>query len=386
MKTVPVLSTVNCFVAEGAVGIYSDMVAGLKPEYTPTTLALHSVACYDSTVQIAAQNRSYQQLVAARVPVHTLDRMWNSGPDERSFTFNERERAQGLLRAARVLLTLESGPVGITNELWTPPGITCMYRSAPEMDPALESLRQAVAAGRIVACTFDSETARDNYAAAGIRPPIMKIVDDGIDLDRFRPSPTARGEGRKKLGIPDEASVVLLVARLNADKDIDLFLASAAIYLRQDPTRHAVMIGNGLNYGNPELMKLIEHRFAGDTSLLQRLHCPEPSNHMEGIYPIADVTTLTSRCESNPLCLKEALASDCAVVSTDVGDVRRVLEDCGIVVPDRNPQAIAAAWAEAQQRHERGELALSNAKRQSFGRPAMISGYKKVIGTVLANA
>jgi glycosyltransferase involved in cell wall biosynthesis len=54
---------------------------------------------------------------------------------------------------------------------------------------------------------------------------------------------------------------------------------------------------------------------------------------------------LTSRNEGTPVCLIEALAAGCAVVSTDVGGVRDVLEGgrLGLLVPPGDAGAFAAA-------------------------------------------
>jgi glycosyltransferase involved in cell wall biosynthesis len=69
-----------------------------------------------------------------------------------------------------------------------------------------------------------------------------------------------------------------------------------------------------------------------------------PFDEMPWAYASADALVLTSRAEGAPNCVKEALACGIPVVSTDVGDVREVLDGlppCAVVAPE--PETIAAA-------------------------------------------
>ena len=58
-----------------------------------------------------------------------------------------------------------------------------------------------------------------------------------------------------------------------------------------------------------------------------------------------DVFVMPSLWEAMPLALLEAMAARRAIVVTDVGDNRRVVDDgeCGVVVPAGDPAALAAA-------------------------------------------
>ena len=75
-------------------------------------------------------------------------------------------------------------------------------------------------------------------------------------------------------------------------------------------------------------------------------------------YAREDVFVLSSRTGQMPIALLEAMASGCAVVSTDVGDVRAILpeEQQRWVVPAGQPEALAAAL--------RGVLADADLRRR----------------------
>lgn len=66
---------------------------------------------------------------------------------------------------------------------------------------------------------------------------------------------------------------------------------------------------------------------------------PEPAD----AYAAGDVVLLSSSAEGFPLSLVEAMFCGRPTVSTDVGAVREVIGGTGLVVPSRNPKALAEA-------------------------------------------
>jgi len=67
-----------------------------------------------------------------------------------------------------------------------------------------------------------------------------------------------------------------------------------------------------------------------------------PSNAMPDYYNAADAMILCSMSEGSPTVVKEALACELPVVSTDVGDVRELAERVRkILICDSTPEALA---------------------------------------------
>ncbi|MFE2425168.1 DUF3492 domain-containing protein [Streptomyces sp. NPDC059373] len=82
-------------------------------------------------------------------------------------------------------------------------------------------------------------------------------------------------------------------------------------------------------------------------------------------YAAGDVVVLSSIVEGFPVTLVEAMACGRATVSTDVGAVREVIGGTGLVVPPRNPRALAEACVallrDPERRHRLGAAARERA-------------------------
>lgn len=144
--------------------------------------------------------------------------------------------------------------------------------------------------------------------------PSLPILSCGVPTDLFRP--LDRSEARERLGIDAGARVVLFPADPAVPvKDYPLF--QAALERLPEPVRAGLVVRT-----------------------LGSVPPPEAPWHMAA----ADVVVLTSRHESGPLVVKEALACGVPVVAVDVGDVPETLDGVpGCMVVPRDAGAIAGA-------------------------------------------
>lgn len=82
-----------------------------------------------------------------------------------------------------------------------------------------------------------SEAARSSYLKAGLDPQTIKVVYNGIDLERF----AIRGDRdatRRALGIPPTAFVVLYAGRITRPKNIEMLISAfARLGLQPDQAR-----------------------------------------------------------------------------------------------------------------------------------------------------
>ena len=106
---------------------------------------------------------------------------------------------------------------------------------------------------------------------------------------------------------------------------------------------------------NPALSEMI-----GAHGLTDRVVRLGDRRDLERLYPAFDIVTLSSAFgEALPMVLGEAMACGIPCVATDSGDASLVIGDTGIVVPPRDPAALAAGWAQL--------IALGDAGRAARG-------------------
>jgi glycosyltransferase involved in cell wall biosynthesis len=143
---------------------------------------------------------------------------------------------------------------------------------------------------------------------------------------------------RAELGVPDDAPLVVAVARLHPQKDLPTLLRAAALLRDRVPGVRVVVVGEG-----PEraaLAALTAELGLGETVSLAG-QSPEAADELAA----ADVVAVSSRWESGPLVVAEALALGRPVVSTPVGFVPELIDDgvSGRIVPVGDPRALADA-------------------------------------------
>lgn len=68
-----------------------------------------------------------------------------------------------------------------------------------------------------------------------------------------------------------------------------------------------------------------------------------PRRDIERLAAALDIACLSSWSESFPNAVAEAMSCEVPCVVTDVGDAAHIVGDTGIVVPSRNPEALAEA-------------------------------------------
>ena len=168
------------------------------------------------------------------------------------------------------------------------------------------------AAGLVVPSERLATIARDEW-----KQPASKVhlIPNGIPLERFEAS--ADGDAlRLSLGIPSNAVVIGACGHLRPEKNPVRLIDALALMREQ---AHLVFIGDG-----PERRAVEEARAGG---LRDRVHLVGHVDDPAPYYQLMDVFALSSDTEQMPVALLEAMASSLPVVSTDVGDVRRVLPD-----------------------------------------------------------
>ena len=175
------------------------------------------------------------------------------------------------------------------------------------------------------------------HSAHGFRDDKMVVVPNGIDMNYFRPDPSARSRKRGEWKITDSESVIGIVARLDPMKDHQTFLQAASILAKTNDNLRFVCVGNG---PKPYMSKLTG--LASELGLGGRLLWAGVCKDMPATYNGFDVVVVSSSFgEGFPNVVGEAMACGIPCVVTDVGDSALIVEDTRLVVSPGNPEAMS---------------------------------------------
>jgi glycosyltransferase involved in cell wall biosynthesis len=197
----------------------------------------------------------------------------------------------------------------------------------------------------------------------GLRPKRWEVIHNGFDVDRFRPRPEFRMRVRATLGLSPRDFVVGCVARFTPEKDHGTLLRAIRYVYESRPDTVVVLVRAGSHLVSARIRAC-----ARAFDLADRLVVVEAREGVEEYYAAFDVHALASWSESFPNAIGEAMASGCPVVATDVGGVRELVGEAGVLVPPRDERALAQAI---------GELASNPARRVALA----AAGRERVVQT-----
>jgi glycosyltransferase involved in cell wall biosynthesis len=202
-----------------------------------------------------------------------------------------------------------------------------------------------------------------------LAPPPLKVIPNGVDLDRFAPTPLASGP-----------PTVTVVANLIAYKRHDLFLRAFAMLTKKLPHARATLVGDG-----PERLKLEKLTF--ELGLQERVLFVGRLDDPRRFIAEAHVAALTSIHEGLPNAVLESMAMARPVVSTRVGGIPELIHHDreGLLVEDR-PDAVADGLLQILCDRERMERmgSAARARAESFGWDQVVARTEDVYRRVIA--
>jgi glycosyltransferase involved in cell wall biosynthesis len=232
---------------------------------------------------------------------------------------------------------------------------------SPALTRAVVQTERALARSttRLVAV---GEQVRDDLLSADIgRPDQYAVVPPGIAL----PPAPSRTAAREALGLPPDALIAVLVARLTTIKRPERFVEVARRLADRHPEAVFAVVGEG------ELLPALKAQAGPNVRFLGW------RADVETVYAASDLAVLTSDNEGMPVSLIEAALCGVPAVSTRVGSVAEVvLDGCSgwlcAVDPDALTEAVNEALSNLPRLRAAGDAARDHSTR-SFGRARLVA-------------
>ena len=262
-----------------------------------------------------------------------------------------RIRRQAALEGARLVVLDPALPLG-----WVGPGVCLPYAlvlhgaevTVPASLPGVNRMLARVVKGAsLLVCGGEYPAAQAARCVGGPAdlPPVA-LITPGVDVDRFRPlDEVERKEARRRLGLPEDAPLVVGVSRLVPRKGFDVLLRAVARLADRVPDLVLAVAGDGRD--RPRLER--EARRAGSpVRFLGRV----PDDQLPGLVGCADAFAMCCRDrwlglerEGFGIVFLEAAACGVPVLAGRSGGASEAVVDgvTGLVCDrPRDPAAVAA--------------------------------------------
>jgi teichuronic acid biosynthesis glycosyltransferase TuaC len=249
------------------------------------------------------------------------------------------------------------GVAAILLGYWFRRPVTITLRGS-EVDMVKYRMRRAILgwalrrADRVIAVSSQlAELARH----LGVPGDSIRVIGNGVDLERFRP--LDRASARQRLKVSESAKLVVSVGHLARVKGFHRVLPALSDLAQEHSSIQFVIVGGAAGSSGTypaELAQSIARLGLEDRVTITGA---VPPDTVADWLSAADVFVLASEREGSPNALREAMACGCPVVAADVGDAAqivtsrsgRLVRESGSMQAWRDAvsQALFAAWDRA---------------------------------------
>lgn len=203
--------------------------------------------------------------------------------------------------------------------------------------------RLATSADRVLALTCGE--ARLLHRRFGIPGSRISVVPAGVDLDRFRPTPSPDDAAVVTRLAPGAGPLLLFVGRLQPLKGPDVAVRTLAAVRASVPDARLLIVGgtsgSGAGRTGPDELRLLARELGvgGAVALAEA----QPQSVLASLYRAAEVVLVPSRSETFGLVALEAQACGTPVVAARVGGLAAVVGEGGTLVTGHDPGTHADA-------------------------------------------
>lgn len=236
----------------------------------------------------------------------------------------------------------------------------------------------ALLSKRADAIIYNSRLSATQHEEFGYDARKRRVIATGFDCNIFYPAEEARKDVLRELGLESSAILVGLVARYHPMKDHAGFFRAAGRIAQGHPEARFILVGKGLSSKDAPLQELILSAGLKNCVLLlgERRDIPR----LTAALDVACSASAWGEGCSNAI--GEAMACGVPCVVTDVGDSAYLVGDTGLIVPPRNPEALAVAIGRLVDAGlaKRKELGIAARRRieSEFSLPRIARRYQEV--------
>jgi glycosyltransferase involved in cell wall biosynthesis len=208
-----------------------------------------------------------------------------------------------------------------------------------------------------------------------------QVIANGIDTAEFAPSEERRAAMRAAMGVADEF-LWLTAGRIAPAKDYPNLLRAFALVHMSRPQTQLWIAGEA---NGAEAFPLRD--LAAELGLSDSVRWLGLRRDLPALLDAADGFVLGSAWEGMPLAVGEAMAMETPIAATEVGGVRELVGEAGLIVPSKAPDALAAAMLDLMGRSADDRHTLGKAARQrivaSFSMEAKADEWEALYRSIL---
>ncbi|HMQ00785.1 MAG TPA: glycosyltransferase, partial [Cyclobacteriaceae bacterium] len=148
----------------------------------------------------------------------------------------------------------------------------------------------------------------------------VEVLHNGVNTHFFSREEEEGRRMRKALQIPEDAVVVGLVAVFRPQKRIPEWIRVFAELAAQHQNLYATIVGDGPMKN--DIMEAIQQSAQQEKICLVGLQ-----ENTKPYYAAMDIFMMSSEFEGLPVAMLEAMSMQCAIVTTDAGGIKELIED-----------------------------------------------------------